>query len=95
MPDRNSFLITRTDPPVQALQKIVKREKDAEMVRRIQAIIMTIILGDIGQVLNILDISKDTLARWIKRYNEGGLEGLAKKNDLGALRFWRPPSKRA
>ena len=84
MPDRNLFSITRTDPSLHTLQKKVKREKDGEMVLRIQAIILTLILGDIGKVLHILDISKDTLARWIQRFNANGLDGLAKKNDPDA-----------
>jgi len=82
MLNRNRFLITRTDPSLKTLQKKVKREKDAEMVRRIEAIIIMLVLGDFKQVLRIVDVSEDTLARWIQKYNENGLEGLAKKNDL-------------
>lgn len=87
MADPSTSRIVRTDPNLKTLQKRVKREKDGEMVRRMQAIIIMLLFDDITQVLRIMDISKDTLLRWIRRFNEEGLQGLAKKNDPDA-----PPS---
>ena len=81
MPPSNPFQIVRSDPNLKTLQKKVKREKDGELVRRLQAIIILLLYNNSELALRILDISKDTLVRWVQRFNEGGIEGLAKKND--------------
>jgi transposase len=86
MPLSNPFEIERTDPNLKTLQKKAKREKDGELVRRLQAIIILLVYGNAEIVFKTLDISKDTLVRWVQRFNEGGIEGLAKKNDLEDLR---------
>ena len=80
------FQITRMDPNLKTLQKRAKREKDAELVRRLQAIIIMLLHNNEDLALRILDVSKDTLIRWVHRFNEAGIEGLAKKNDPDALR---------
>lgn len=81
MPLSNPFQITRTDPNLKTLQKKAKREKDGELVRRLQAIIILLVYGNTEIIFKTLDISRDTLIRWVQRFNEGGIEGLAKKND--------------
>jgi len=81
MPLSNPFHITRTDPNLKTLQKKAKREKDGELVRRLQAIIILLVYGNAEIIFKTLDISRDTLIRWVQRFNEGGIEGLAKKND--------------
>jgi predicted transcriptional regulator YheO len=87
MGNQTPFQITRTDPDVKILQKRMKKEKDGDLIRRLQAIIIMLLYDDMKMVLKILDISKDTLKRWIQDFNEEGIEGLAKKNDPEGPRF--------
>lgn len=81
MASQSPFQITRTDPDLKTLQKRAKKVKDVDLALRMQAIILMLVLNDLSQVIHIMDISKDTLSRWIQRFNEGGIEGLSKKKD--------------
>jgi transposase len=66
------------------LKRIYRKERDGENVRRLHAIILMIKLQNAEEVADMCMISADTLRRWVKAYNEGGVPGLYKKNNPGA-----------
>jgi len=79
-----SVLVTRTAPSLEELGRLYRKERDADNVRRLHAIILMIKIQDAEEVAEMCIISADTLRRWIKAFNEEGLEGLFKKNNAGA-----------
>jgi transposase len=46
-----------------------------------------ILLDNVTEVAKLDSISDDTVRRWIKIFNDGGLEALSKKNDPDDPRF--------
>lgn len=87
MADSPSIHVTRKDPDLKKLQKRYRKEKDAEIVRRLNVIILMIIMENVTEVAKIVAMSDDTVRRWVKIFNDGGLEALSKKNDPDAPRF--------
>ena len=82
-----SVLVTRAVPSLEELGKIYRKERDGDHVRRLHGIILMIKIQDAEEVADMCVVSGDTLRRWVKSFNEEGLEGLFKKNNPGA-----PPS---
>jgi transposase len=87
MADRSPIHITRKDPDLGALRKAYRKQKDGEIVRRINIIILMLLIDNIARVAELAGVSDDTVRRWIEAFNEGGIDGLTKKNDLGVPRF--------
>ncbi len=87
MADSSPIHVTRKDPDLKKLQKRYRKEKDAEIVRRLNIIILMIIMDNVSGVANAVAMSDDTIRRWVKTFNDGGLEALSKKNEADDPRF--------
>jgi len=87
MTENSSIHVTRKDPDLKKLQKRYRKEKDAEIVRRLGIIIHMILLDSVMEVANFDAISDDTVRRWVRIFNDGGLEALAKKNEADDPQF--------
>jgi transposase len=74
-----SILVTRTSLSHRELVKIFKKERDGAVVRRLQAILLMMKYEDAEQVAPLCEVDPDTVRRWVKVYNEEGVEGLRKK----------------
>jgi transposase len=61
---------------ITALKEALRREKDARVARRIQAILWRIEGKSVHEVTELLDIARSSLCRWVKAFNQDGLNGL-------------------
>ncbi len=74
-----SVLVTRNSPDHRELVKMFKKERDGAMVRRLNAIILMLEMEDAEQVAPLCRVDADTIRRWVKAFNEGGLPALRGK----------------
>jgi transposase len=79
-----SVLVTRTVPSLDELGKLYRKERNADNVRRLHAIILMLKFQNAEDVADMCLVGADTLRRWIKAFNEEGLGGLFKKNNPAA-----------
>jgi len=61
---------------LEALRQVAKRERDALLRIRIQIIILATQGRTAPQISQALSMSRRNLQRWVKLYNDQGLEGL-------------------
>lgn len=85
MAERENLHVIRKEPDLKILKKMYRKEKDGEIVRRIGIIIHMLLLDNVMEVAQLDAISDDSVRRWIKAFNEGGVDALRKKNDPDAL----------
>ena len=78
-----SVLVTRDTPSHRELVKMFKKEKDGAMVRRLHVILLMLEMQDAEQVAPLCKVDAETVRRWVKTFNEEGLEGLRKKKAPG------------
>jgi len=74
-----NVLVTRTTPDHRELVKRFKKERDGAMVRRLNAVILMLEMADAEQVAPLCRVDADTVRRWVKAFNEGGLQALRGK----------------
>ncbi len=71
--------ITRDSPTHRELVKMFKKEKDGAMVRRFLALVLMHERQNAEDVAKLCKVDPDTIRRWVKTFNEEGVEGLRKK----------------
>jgi len=71
----------------------MKRARDAVIYRRLQAILCRLQGKTIAQTCQQVQISRDTLHTWVRRWNEGGVEGLLPRPRTGRPRKLRAEVK--
>lgn len=76
-----SVLVSRLYPGYNNLVKLFRREKDGDNVRRLHAIILMLEHKNSERVAEICKVDAETIRRWVKGFNDGGLDGLLKKKD--------------
>ncbi len=74
-----SVLVTRKSPSARELAKIMKKERDGAMVRRLYVILIMIKMQNAEQVASLCEVDPETVRSWVKTFNEEGIEGLRKK----------------
>jgi transposase len=60
--------------------------EDARLIRRSQMILLSSEGWKVGAIAGVVRESEDTVARWVKRYNHEGLNGLHDRPKSGAPR---------
>jgi len=73
--------VSRSNADYKNLVKLFRREKDGDNVRRLHAIILMIEQKNAKRVAEICKVNAETVRRWVKGFNDGGLDGLLKKKD--------------
>jgi len=76
-----SVLVSRSNPDYKNLVKLFRREKDGDNVKRLHAIILMLDHKNSERVAKICKVNAETVRRWVKGFNDGGLDGLLKKKD--------------
>jgi len=77
-----SVRITRDSPTHRELVKMFKKEKDGAMVRRFLVLVLMLERQNAEDVAELCKVDPDTVRRWVKTFNEEGVEGLRKKKVL-------------
>ena len=72
---------------IEELKKEIRKTKDGRYLLRVQCILLRKEGMKPGEIEELL-ISRNTYSKWIKRYNEKGLEGLKTKKPSGRKRKW-------
>ena len=67
---------------IEELKKEIRKTKDGRYLLRVQCILLRKEGMKPGEIEELL-ISRNTYSKWIKRYNEKGLEGLKTKKPSG------------
>ena len=73
---------------IEELKKEIRKTKDGRYLLRVQCILLRKEGMKPGEIEERLLISRNTYSKWIKRYNEKGLEGLKTKKPSGRKRKW-------
>ncbi|MBS8122526.1 helix-turn-helix domain-containing protein [Candidatus Vampirococcus lugosii] len=60
-----------------------KTEKSGKSLKRLQCLRFRLEGIKYKQIQKLLNISEDTIARWVKKYNNGGIEGLLSTKNNG------------
>ena len=69
--------VTPLDDAAQAfLKKLMKNAKTFRLRQRAHAILLSNKRYSIEAIADIYDVHRDTVSRWIKHWNEKGVEGL-------------------
>ena len=68
---------------ITALKEAIKREQDAGVARRMQAILWRIEGKSVHEVVELLDIERSSLCRWVKAFNQEGPRGLRDHHGRG------------
>jgi len=76
----------RCDIPVKELKVAVRGEKNSKVCRRLLGIIHLLEGGSRQEAQNIACLSVNVMRKWIKRFNQDGIEGLRSIKQTG-----RPP----
>ena len=63
------------------LNKRKKREKNIKMYHRLQSVYLAHKGKDNKEIVNILEVNKNSVTNWIKIYSEKGIDGLCKPID--------------
>jgi len=71
---------------VAEVQAAMKRARDAVVYRRLQAILCRMQGWTIEATCRHVQISRDTLHAWVRRWNDGGMEGLLSRPRTGRPR---------
>lgn len=66
-----------------ALERAAKRSRDARIVNRARMVLLSDQRKKTWEVGQILDVQPETVARWIRRYEEEGLDGLCDRSKPG------------
>ena len=61
----------------------LRREKDAKVARRMQAIVWRLEGREVGEVVKLLHTGRASLSRWVKAFNTEGLAGLRTRRGAG------------
>ncbi len=59
-----------------------KKEKDGAMVRRFLVLVLMLERQNAEDVAELCKVDPDTVRRWVKTFNEEGVDGLRKKKVL-------------
>jgi transposase len=78
---------------VAQIRAAMKRTKDAVVYRRLQAILCRMQGQTIAETCCHVQISRDTLHAWVRRWNEGGVTRLAEGKRSGRPRKLPPEVK--
>ena len=78
-----SLQITRNSPSKDELKELYRNENDGRMKERYHAIYLMHVFKSAKKVAKIVLRSKKTVINWIKAFNEGGIEGLARDSPPG------------
>jgi len=73
---------------IEELRREIRNSKDGRYSLRIQCIILKKEGKSTKEIQQTLLISRDTISRWIRQYNEKGLEGLRSKKPSGRKEKW-------
>jgi transposase len=65
---------------VDQLEKLIKQERNAKLVRRINAIRLLMLGYKHKEVAKISGVSRYCLRKWVKKWNQSGKEGLISKS---------------
>jgi putative transposase len=72
-----------TDDARRALEQAELASKDVEERRHIQAVRLYGTGEGLATIIQVVQASERTIGRWVKRYQEGGLAGLARRAQPG------------
>jgi transposase len=75
------------------LRAILKQIKDVQVYRRLEAIVFRMEGHSIIETCHQMQISRDTLNTWVRRWNEGGLSRLSEGQRTGRPRKLPPDIK--
>lgn len=78
---------------VAEVQAAMKRVKDARVYRRLEAILCRMQGQSIAETCRRVQISRDTLNAWVRRWNDGGLAHLTERKRTGRPRKLPPEVK--
>lgn len=78
--------VVRSDIPVKELRIAVRKEKNSRICRRLLGIIHLLEGGSRQEAQDIACLSINVMRKWIKRFNQYGIEGLRSIKQTG-----RPP----
>jgi transposase len=78
---------------VAEIRAALRRVKDARVYRRLEAILCRMQGLSIAETCCQMQISRDTLNVWVRRWNDGGLAGLAQGKRTGRPRKLPPEVK--
>ena len=73
---------------IEELRREIRRTKDGRYSLRIQSIILRKEGKSTKEIQESLLVSRDFIARWIRRYNEKGLEALKYRHTGGKREVW-------
>ena len=73
---------------IEELRREIKKARDGRYLLRVQCILLRKEGLRPGEIEERLLISRNTYSKWIKRYNEKGLEGLKDKKREGRKEKW-------
>ncbi len=73
------MLVILTSPGVRDLAKIMKKERDGAVVRRLYMILIMIKMKNAELIASLCEVDPDTVWSWVKTFNEEGVGGLRKK----------------
>ncbi len=72
-----------TKKTIEKLQDIIKYEPKYRPRKRAEAILLSHKGKTVKEIVNILDIKKQALYEWFKKYEEDGVEGVYDKGGKG------------
>lgn len=75
------------------LRQTIKRTTDGMLLRRLQTILYRMQGKTISQTLELLDIHRDTLHDWVRKWNRGGIDELRTRKSPGRPRKFEPRHK--
>jgi len=86
--------VTLTEKECQALKALLRKERNARIVKRAQALLWLRAGEQLGEVAERLGVTRQTIRNWVKRYQER--EGMSVKERLADRPHpGRPARKRA
>ena len=68
----------------QELKELFRKEKDPRLATRIRAVYLGLMDKTAPEIAELLGYSRRTIQRWIRAYNQKGLDGLGDKNGRGS-----------
>lgn len=85
------MLVVTPHNTAEELQKLAKRERDANVAARLRVVALAMQELSCVQIGAVLGRAPDYALRWVRRYNEDGIEGLRTQERPGRPRVLTPP----
>jgi transposase len=76
--------------PIQELRRRWRQERDARRGRRLQAVVLAAEGRAAGDIAPLVGMSMRRVQGWVRRYNEEGVEGLARRSGGGRQPLLNP-----